>query len=135
MSPLSKYIGIPFVDEGRTFKGCDCYGLVKLYFKNELNKTLPEIRIHPDQSSLSMAKFLSVVSKNCKRHDTPKEGFGVALRTDPQNPKFVTHFGVVVKANGKLQILHTFRKKESHLVEVNHPAYKNKIEGFYEWQS
>jgi len=135
MKNLNKYIGIPFLDEGRTFEGCDCYGLIKLYFKHELKIELPEVLIHPDQSALAMMKFLNVVSEHFKRCDLPAEDYGIALKTDPIHPNMVTHFGVVVKYEGKLQMLHTFRNIESHIVELDHLCYKNKIEGFYEWQS
>lgn len=33
---LKKYLSIPFLLHGRTFEGCDCYGLLMLYFENEL---------------------------------------------------------------------------------------------------
>jgi hypothetical protein len=133
---LSHFIGIAFVDEGRGFEGADCYGLIKLYFKHALKINIPEILIHPNQSTLAMAKFLLETSKNWKRHSgEPKEGYGIALRTDPLHPKCVTHFGVVVKYEGKLQMLHTFRNIESHIVPLDHLCYKNKIEGYYEWQN
>lgn len=36
-----RYIGIPFVDNGRSFAGCDCGGLAWLVFKRELGNDLP----------------------------------------------------------------------------------------------
>jgi hypothetical protein len=39
---LYKYIGIPYELHGRTFDGCDCYGLVYLYF-SELGYALPKL--------------------------------------------------------------------------------------------
>jgi len=39
---FEKYIGIPFVEYGRSFKGVDCYGLVWLAFKEELGIELPD---------------------------------------------------------------------------------------------
>jgi cell wall-associated NlpC family hydrolase len=39
---LEKYQQIPFLDEGRTFEGCDCWGLVRLVIAEETGVTLPE---------------------------------------------------------------------------------------------
>jgi len=33
---LAKYLSAPYVFGGRDFSGCDCFGLVSLYFKHEL---------------------------------------------------------------------------------------------------
>lgn len=37
----NKYIRIPFTDKGRSENGCDCWGLVRLIYKQELNIDLP----------------------------------------------------------------------------------------------
>ncbi len=37
-----KYTHIPFVDKGRGIDGCDCWGLVRLIYQNELNIELPD---------------------------------------------------------------------------------------------
>jgi len=38
---LSKYQLIPFEDKGRSFSGCDCWGLVLLILKNEAGIEVP----------------------------------------------------------------------------------------------
>ena len=40
---VDKYVGIPFKDPGDSFKGCDCYGLVKLLYREEFGLSLPEV--------------------------------------------------------------------------------------------
>lgn len=40
---IEKYIGIPFKNHGCSFDGCDCYGLVKLLYKEEFGLILPDV--------------------------------------------------------------------------------------------
>jgi cell wall-associated NlpC family hydrolase len=39
---IFKYLSIPYIESGRTFEGCDCWGLVSLYYREELNIPLAE---------------------------------------------------------------------------------------------
>ena len=39
---FSKYIEIPFKHKGRDFKGCDCYGLIRLIYEQERSILLPD---------------------------------------------------------------------------------------------
>ena len=38
----NKYIGLKYKNLGRDFDGVDCYGLLYLFYKNELNIELPD---------------------------------------------------------------------------------------------
>ena len=38
---LNEYVGIPWVDQGRTRKGCDCWGLLWLIYRERLGIELP----------------------------------------------------------------------------------------------
>lgn len=42
MTDFSKYIDLPFIPNGRSFNGIDCYGLVWLMYKEELGIVLPD---------------------------------------------------------------------------------------------
>ncbi|NCM96157.1 MAG: C40 family peptidase [Rhodobacterales bacterium] len=41
MNWASRYVGIPFLDRGRTRAGCDCWGLARLIYSDELSIELP----------------------------------------------------------------------------------------------
>ncbi len=39
------YIGIPYMFQRASFNGCDCWGIVRLFFQKELDVFLPEFSI------------------------------------------------------------------------------------------
>ena len=40
MTDYSRYIGIPYMPGGESFAGCDCWGIVQLWYRNEMGITL-----------------------------------------------------------------------------------------------
>lgn len=41
MINVQRYIGIPWLDGGRSFSGCECWGLVEIVLKNEFGIEIP----------------------------------------------------------------------------------------------
>ena len=49
---FNKYIGVPWLVGGRTFEGFDCWGLVHLFFKNELHINIPSYHEAYEQNTM-----------------------------------------------------------------------------------
>ena len=67
MINVRKYIGIPFVDHGCGFTGCDCYGLVRLVYREELGIDLPFIG--DDYGSALSRRDVGFAVERYREHD------------------------------------------------------------------
>lgn len=60
MVDAARYVGIPFVQGGEAWSGCDCWGIVQLWYRNERRIELPRIAAYPpanDRMSLAMDHY------------------------------------------------------------------------------
>lgn len=126
-----KYTSIPFVDGGRTLKGCDCFGLLKLVYENELNIIVPDTRIMPDSPRRIFANYLNEISINWEETKTPKKYDIIAMNLYMNHPKLITHFAIMIDEK---RALHTLKKIGSHIVKLNDMRFEPFIKGFYRWR-
>jgi cell wall-associated NlpC family hydrolase len=125
---VGKYIGIPFVSNGRTMKGCDCYGLVRLVLHNEYGISLPELSDDYD-NAFNVAETARLFSE----HLPVLAGEKIA---GPQEKAIVVitehgvaaHVGIVA---GGGYILHTGSKTGGICQRDTHPGLRGRIEGYY----
>ncbi|QKF72792.1 hypothetical protein AFAEC_0601 [Aliarcobacter faecis] len=127
---IDKFIGIPFVSRGRSFKGCDCYGLVKLYYKEVLNIEIPETIITADQPRRTFANYLNEISKNWSLTN-PSKNVVIAMAVNAEHPSLVTHFAVMIDEK---RFIDTRENMSSYLTSIDDEKVKNQIKGFYKWQ-
>ena len=123
-----KYIEIPFEEHGRDFEGCDCYGLVRLIYKNEFNKDLPLLINYKSTRDNEQIQKLIDIEKpllNAKKIEEPTIGC-VAIFT---MRGFATHMGVYI---GKNMILHVMRGTNSLCERLNSYRLRGRLEGYYE---
>jgi cell wall-associated NlpC family hydrolase len=125
----TKYISIPFQNRGRSFDGCDCWGLVRLVYMNEYKTHLLSF-VDAYQSSSDGEKVRDIVLA------------GKALVSNVQ--KAVPEYGDVVVFNirgnpchvgiyvGNNRVLHVMRNTDSVCERLNSPRLKGRIEGYYE---
>lgn len=135
---LEKYIKVPFLIDGRSMNGCDCWGLYRLIVKERSGIDLP---MYPEQTTLShMRKMLeksqspewkiiqagSEVELDCvlMRGQFTHEG---KLRSRP------IHVGCVLGAG---LLIHTEQGVGTTIVGYrNSSLIKNRIVGFYRYDA
>jgi cell wall-associated NlpC family hydrolase len=125
---VKKYIGIPFVSNGRTIGGCDCYGLVRLVLRNEYGVKLPELSdnyadaLNVRETARLFAEQLPVLAG--EKIATAQEKAVVVITEHG----VAAHIGIVA---GGGYILHTGIKTGSVCQRETHPGLRGRIEGYY----
>lgn len=126
---MRKYVGIPFVNHGSDFSGADCFGLIRLFYKEEFGYIVPDPKVSCDHGLLAFDTYLDEIQSHWNTIVCPQEFCVVAMAHDVRMPKVIQHFGIYHEGN----VLHSLEKVGSHIV----PAHKLKwcIRGYHTWQN
>ena len=125
-----KYIHIPFEDHGRDFDGCDCYGLVRLIYKNEYQKDMPLLINYSNSANGKEVEDLIDHSKpllNAVEIEKPTIGCIAIFNIRG----FSMHMGVYI---GKNMVLHVMKGTNSLCERLDSYRLRGRLEGFYEIQ-
>lgn len=126
MKSLNEFIGIPFKDGGRDFDGCDCWGLVMLYYKKQLELDLPDYKIGAFDFPKISETVRAEINKPVWIMQTFPEPNAIAVMK-LGDTKDVNHAAICV---GEDKLLQAYDKTGSHLVNANSPLWKPLIK-FY----
>ena len=123
-------IGIPFVDRGRDRNGMDCWGLA-LAAMRHFGKDVPDF----DVSCFDTLSIHAIYDGQRARWawqkvEIPEPGDIAIMCLDPRYPEMVQHVGVYI-GNGR--VIHTLKKRESHLIRIDDSYWSLKIVKYYRW--
>lgn len=127
---MNRYIGIPFLDGEASYSGANCYGLVRLFYKDYLGINIPELKVHSDHSNVVWATYLKEIGEHWHNVDEPELYDVVAMAHNLSHPNIVQHVGMYI-GNGK--VLHTLNKIGSHISSIE--ELKPIIKGYHRWRS
>jgi sulfur carrier protein ThiS len=120
-----KYIGLPYLDNGRTTAGLDCWGLACLFYKNEYNIELPS---YGDEyvggTDPYISQAVNLYKDNWEEITTPNTG-DLCLFNIFGEPM---HVGIYVGDN---KFLHCRIGSDSVIESLNNIKWKNRFVGFY----
>jgi hypothetical protein len=128
MINVRKYIGIPFVDRQASFSGADCYGLLRLFYREEFGRDIADPLLSCEKCSKVFAQYLIEIRKHWKEIEHPTQWCGVAMANEPRLPGVVQHFGIYFDN----KILHTLKGVGSHIVQAD-KSFVN-VKKYYAWQ-
>lgn len=93
----NRYTGTPFAERGRTRIGCDCYGLARIIYQEELGITLPA---YLGYTSTEERGEIAALIDGAKRLPMWLPATGPALVFDValfRRGRLTTHLGIVVR--------------------------------------
>jgi cell wall-associated NlpC family hydrolase len=127
---MIEYVGIPFEKDGNDKKGCDCWRLVVLVYKDRLGIELPDFAgAYVDGSLASLKKVSRMIragKQAWERVDKPLPYDVILLRTG----SMVYHVGLVID---RKRMLHVMEGINSTIEEFTGIQWKKKVEGFYRY--
>lgn len=135
-----KYLDIPFVDRGASFKGCDCFGAVQLIYREECGINLPT---YPGvASAMDVAAFRTIVREAAgPQWDDVEPGreqdFDVVLlsgiiEVEGRKASRPTHVGLVVQPG---RLIHIEQGTGVSVVDYRrHPSVKNRVISFHRYR-
>lgn len=123
-------IGVPYRNKGRDLLGADCWGLLRLFYIQEMGIMLPSYDEHYtdafDKESTESA--IETFSNDWTKVDIPQYGDAVKLRL-MGHP---CHVGVYLE---HAEFLHTQSGHDSCIDRLDGVKWKNRIDGFYRHKS
>lgn len=122
------YIGIPYENRGRTRDGVDCWGLVQLWYREQLDVDVPDYlwayTAANDKESVSDA--IEENKANWKKVDEPEYGDVLVFRI----MGYPMHVGI--KLNGD-DFLHAFQGTQSCLERLSSISWSRRLFEVYRW--
>ena len=135
-SYVISYVGIPFCDMGRSREtGLDCFGLVRLVYKERLNIDLPMYDVHESDHALVETEILNaqnggdwvqVMTGYHREFDVCEMSIPVKIAGVWEFPPL--HVGVVI---GNEWILHAERMTHSRLSRIHDRRMSSRILGYW----
>jgi len=123
----NKYIGIPFLDKGRDTDGIDCWGLVRLVYKQEYNIDLPNFSTDYEADDAERMKdLLAQYKEGWEKLDAPTEGCIVLFNILGVE----SHMGIAVSST---HFLHARDRYDSAIESFDSVGWRNRITGYYKY--
>lgn len=131
MTGWLSYVGIPFVERGRDRDGVDCWGLFRLFYREQLGIDLPSYR-DDYQSTGDRLAILRLVREQLDTGrwesvtEEPAFGDAIVIRIHGQP----WHVAVAL---GDGDMLHSRRGADTCIESLRSVLWRSRIEGFYRY--
>lgn len=121
-----RYRGVPFVENGYTREGLNCWGLCWLVYKEQLGLELPKYPLGAHEAK-SVARQMDDGRAQWISALPPARPFDLVLMRD-LGRSIVRHIGVMVSAS---HCLHIEQETDAACVEISHPLIAPRIVSYH----
>ena len=125
----NSYIGLPYESNGRTRAGVDCWGLVRLFYREQLGLELP------DYSELYSGSWDPQLSDVIDQH---KSGWSETQDAQPGDVCLFNIYGEPAHVGvylGARRFLHAREGRDSVVESLDSPQWSRRFGGFYRYQA
>ena len=131
MLTVAKYVGLKYQSRGRDWSGVDCYGLVKLFYRQELGVELPDYN-YSDADNMQEVSLCAVAGRSnpnlWTRVLTAAWGDVVMFRI----AGLPAHIGVVLNNR---DFLHAFHGRNACVESLESINWRQRIDGYFRWNT
>ena len=121
----NKYIGLPYTSNGRDESGIDCWGLVRLFYKQEYGIELPSYtEEYSGAYDTRILEMMDQYKNNWSQVQTPEIGSVIVFNILGEP----FHVGIYI---GGDKFIHARDGMDSVVESVNSPKWSKRIEGYY----
>ena len=127
---LSRFIGLPYQHRGSEYTGCDCYGMVRLFYRDVMNIEIPNYQtMYSNQFHKEECE--GVINAVCGEWlEVQDIGFGSVLTFNILGA--VSHVGVHI---GDGDFVHSFNGTNSCIESIKDISWNKRLHKAYEWQT
>jgi sulfur carrier protein ThiS len=124
---FEKYIGIPYAEKGRDETGLDCYGLVRLIYKNELNINLPSFTAeYTETDTARIEELIAQYKEGWEETKEPVVGSIILFRVFGSE----SHVGVVISPT---HFIHVRENQSSVIESLTSTSWVRRIVGYFNY--
>lgn len=129
MSWSNRFVGIPYEDMGRDRRGCDCWGLACIIYREELGVTLPDY-LGDYGSTEELGEIAALIDQDRQSPlwvpvTGPAVAFDIALF---RRGRWSSHLGVVIRHG---LMIHMVAEDQAKVDGYLDGPYKHRLEGHY----